>query len=114
MTTPVQIGERARDRANFRRCFETGAAVFLHNDGCFAHYSEKYSQGVLRASTNKLRHARLKAFIGRPVGVGSKASASKATNNHRRSTPLAFEVALSRAATEASARACARSASAAS
>jgi hypothetical protein len=40
-------------------------------------------------------------------------AASTATN-HRRSTPLGFEVALSHAATEASARACARSASAAS
>src|ERR1700720_3981328 len=43
----------------------------------------------------------------------SMITASTATNP-RRSTPLGFEVALSRAATEASARACARSESAAS
>src|SRR6476620_6589682 len=37
MTTPVQIGETSRDRAAFCRCFETGAAVFLHDDGIVAH-----------------------------------------------------------------------------
>src|SRR6478735_6602594 len=37
MTTPVQIGETTRDRADFYRCFETGAAVFLHDDGIVAH-----------------------------------------------------------------------------
>ncbi len=28
MTTAMQIGETARDRADFCRCFKTGAAVF--------------------------------------------------------------------------------------
>src|SRR6476620_12493047 len=37
MTTAVQIGETARDRADFCRCFKTGAAVFLHDDGIVAH-----------------------------------------------------------------------------
>src|ERR1700719_4621821 len=39
MTTAMQIGEIARDRADFRRCFKTGAAVFLHDDGVAAHSS---------------------------------------------------------------------------
>src|SRR3984893_2148817 len=37
MTTAMQIGKTARDRADFRRCFKTGAAVFLHDDGVAAH-----------------------------------------------------------------------------
>src|ERR1700732_5300071 len=37
MTTAMQIGETARDRADFCRCFKTGAAVFLHDDGIVAH-----------------------------------------------------------------------------
>src|SRR5882757_6289333 len=37
MTTAMQIGEAARDRADSRRCFKTGAAVFLHDDGIGAH-----------------------------------------------------------------------------
>src|SRR6266850_6973055 len=37
MTTAVQVGETARDRADFCRCFKTGAAVFLHDDGIVAH-----------------------------------------------------------------------------
>src|SRR5258708_33959675 len=41
MTTAVQIGEAARDRADFRRCFKTGAAVFLHDDGIIAHSTHR-------------------------------------------------------------------------
>src|ERR1700686_1805005 len=37
MTTAMQIGKTARDRADFCRCFKTGAAVFLHDDGIVAH-----------------------------------------------------------------------------
>src|ERR1700704_3087378 len=37
MTTAVQIGETARDRADFCRCFKAGAAVLLHDDGMAAH-----------------------------------------------------------------------------
>src|SRR5580704_13874297 len=37
MTTAMQIGETARDRADFCRCFKAGAAVFLHDDGIVAH-----------------------------------------------------------------------------
>src|SRR6202011_3115677 len=37
MTTAMQIGETARDRADFCRCFKTGAAVFLHDDGVLGH-----------------------------------------------------------------------------
>src|SRR5215211_7737196 len=37
MTTAVQIGEAARDRADFCRCFKAGAAVLLHDDGMAAH-----------------------------------------------------------------------------
>src|SRR3981189_874421 len=33
MTTAMQIGETARNRADFCGCFKTGAAVFLHDDG---------------------------------------------------------------------------------
>jgi hypothetical protein len=29
----MHIGETARDHADFCRCFKTGAAVFLHDDG---------------------------------------------------------------------------------
>src|SRR4029450_11349663 len=39
MTAAVQIGETARDRADFRRCFKTGATMFLHDDGIVAHYT---------------------------------------------------------------------------
>src|SRR3984957_8988789 len=39
MTTAMQIGETARDRADFCRGFKTGAAVFLHDDGIVAHSS---------------------------------------------------------------------------
>ena len=38
MTTATQIGQTARDRADFCRCFKAGAAVFLHDDGIVAHY----------------------------------------------------------------------------
>src|SRR6266851_2038644 len=37
MTTAMQIGETARDRADFCRCFKAGTAVFLHDDGIVAH-----------------------------------------------------------------------------
>ena len=37
MATVMQIGETGRDRSDFCRCFETGAAVFLHDDGIIAH-----------------------------------------------------------------------------
>src|SRR5258708_1087856 len=37
MTTAMQIGETARDRADFCRCFKTSSAVFLHDDWIFAH-----------------------------------------------------------------------------
>src|SRR5260221_4359450 len=41
MTTAVQIGEAAGDRADFRRCFKTGAPVFLHDDGIVAHSTHR-------------------------------------------------------------------------
>jgi len=47
MTTAMQIGETARDRADFRRCFKTGAALFLHDDGIVAHSAYK---NTLRAA----------------------------------------------------------------
>src|ERR1700676_5220643 len=37
MTAAMQIGETARARADSRRRFQTGAAVFLHDDGIVAH-----------------------------------------------------------------------------
>src|SRR6059058_2077818 len=37
MTTAMQVGETARNRANFRRCFKTDTAIFLHDDGMVAH-----------------------------------------------------------------------------
>src|SRR6266550_677154 len=45
MTTAVQIGETSRDRADFCRCFKTGAAVFLHDDGIVAHSTYKNPLG---------------------------------------------------------------------
>src|SRR6266702_3881617 len=37
MTTAMQIGETARDRADSYRCFKAGAAVFLHDDRIVTH-----------------------------------------------------------------------------
>ena len=37
MTTAMQLGETARDRADLCRRFKTSAAVFLHDDGIVAH-----------------------------------------------------------------------------
>src|ERR1700730_8707445 len=54
MTTAMQIGETARDRADFCRCFKTGAAVFLHDDGVVAHstYRNTSRAAYLLARTN--------------------------------------------------------------
>ena len=54
MTTPVQVGETARDRANFCRCFKTAATVFLHDDGVVAHstYRNTPSEPCAPARTN--------------------------------------------------------------
>jgi hypothetical protein len=47
MTTAMQIGETARDRADFCQCcFKTGAAVFVTMMGLFAFYV----QNTLRAA----------------------------------------------------------------
>src|ERR1700682_392827 len=54
MTTAMQIGETARDRADFCRCFKTGAAVFLHDDGIVAHstYRNTLRAAQMLARTN--------------------------------------------------------------
>src|SRR5712671_7884379 len=54
MTTAMQIGETARDRADFCRCFKTGTAVFLHDDGIVAHstYSNTLRAAYMLARTN--------------------------------------------------------------
>src|SRR3981189_3563131 len=54
MTTAMQIGETARDRADFCRCFKTGAAVFLHDDGIVAHstYRNTLRAAYILARTN--------------------------------------------------------------
>src|SRR5229473_4487217 len=54
MTTAMQIGETARDRADFCRCFKTGAAVFLHDDGIVAHstYRNTLRAACMLARTN--------------------------------------------------------------
>jgi hypothetical protein len=54
MTTAMQIGETARDRADFCRCFKTGAAVFLHDDGIDAHstYRNTLRAAYMLARTN--------------------------------------------------------------
>ena len=54
MTTAMQIGETARDRADFCRCFKTGAAVFLHDDGIVAHstYRNTLRAAYMLARTN--------------------------------------------------------------
>src|SRR5258708_31401986 len=49
MTTAMQIGETARARGDFCRCFKTGAAVFLHDDGIVAHSTYR---NTLRAAYN--------------------------------------------------------------
>src|SRR6202011_3601090 len=55
MTTAMQIGETARDRADFCRCFKTGAAVFLHDDGVVAHstYRNTLRAAYMLARTNR-------------------------------------------------------------
>src|ERR1700730_16760808 len=63
MATAMQIGETARDRADFRRCFKTGAAVFLHDDGVVAHSTYRNTlRAAYMLARMKLRHARLQAF----------------------------------------------------
>src|SRR5258708_28123657 len=62
MTTVMQIGDTARDRADFCRCFKTGAAVFLHNDGMVAHSTYRNTLRTAYMPANDLRHARLQAF----------------------------------------------------
>jgi hypothetical protein len=54
MTTTVQIGKTARDRADFCRCFKAGAAVFLHDDGIVAHstYKDTLRAAYILARTN--------------------------------------------------------------
>src|ERR1700682_5528594 len=54
MTTAMQIGETARDRTNFCRCFKTGAAVFLHDDGIVTHstYRNTLRAAYILARTN--------------------------------------------------------------
>src|ERR1700687_421878 len=54
MTTAMQIGRPPRDRADFCRCFKTGAAVFLHNDGIVAHstYRNTLRAAYILARTN--------------------------------------------------------------
>src|ERR1700730_19034169 len=54
MTAAMQIGETARDRADFCRCFKTGAAVFLNDDGIFAHstFRNTFRVAYMRARTN--------------------------------------------------------------
>src|ERR1700726_3314070 len=54
MTTAMQIGETARDRADFCRCFKTGAAIFLHDDGVVAHSTHRNTlrEAYMLARTN--------------------------------------------------------------
>jgi hypothetical protein len=70
MTTAMQIRETARDRADFCRCFKTGAAVFLYDDGIVAHstYRNTLRAAYMPARTNcDTRGASLSelAIIGR-------------------------------------------------
>jgi hypothetical protein len=55
MTTAMQIGETARDRADSCRCFKTGAAVFLHNGRIVAHstYRNTLRAAQMLARTNR-------------------------------------------------------------
>src|SRR6266404_8087779 len=62
MTTVMQIGDTARDRADFCRRFKTGAAVFLHNDGMVAHSTYRNTLRTAYMPANHLRHARLQAL----------------------------------------------------
>jgi len=61
MTTTMQIGETACDRADFRRCFKTGAAVFLHDDGVAAHSTYRNTLRVAYMLARTDRDMRLQA-----------------------------------------------------
>src|ERR1700682_5296917 len=75
MTTAMQIGETARDRADFCRCFKTGAAVFLHDDGIVAHstYRNTPSEPCAPARTN-CDTPGCAPVSGRQSALGPKAS----------------------------------------
>src|ERR1700730_489354 len=61
MTTAMQIGKTARDRADFRRCFKTGAAVFLHDDGVAAHSTYRNTLRAAQMPARTHRDMRLRA-----------------------------------------------------
>src|SRR3982750_3957054 len=52
MTTAMQVSEAARNRANFRRCFKTNTAIFLHDDGMVAHLTSVRILARLAHRTN--------------------------------------------------------------
>src|SRR5260370_29835942 len=87
MTPVMQIGETARDRTNFCRCFKTGAAVFLHDDGIVAHATYR----------NTLRAAYILARTNcdtrgcKPFGIRMRCCARPTCNQHHHSQrkPLA-------------------------
>src|SRR5712672_429850 len=78
MTTTMQIGKTARDRADFCRCFETGAAVFLHDDGIVAHSTFRNTPREFCAPARTYGHARLQGCIRKPVGFGAFSDLARA------------------------------------
>src|ERR1700676_1703225 len=73
MTTLVEVGETARDRAEFCRGFKTGAAVFLHDDGIVAHstYRNTPREPCAPARTNRDRRG-CAPLSGRQPAPGQK------------------------------------------
>jgi hypothetical protein len=74
MTTAMQIGETARDRADFCRCFKTGAAVFLHDDGIVGHSTYRntliWKQIVEDSSTEEVMDVAEKAGAHPAIAAG--------------------------------------------
>src|ERR1700691_33456 len=87
MTAAMQVGETARDRADFCRCFKTGAAVFLDDDGVVAHstYRNTPSEPCAPARTHCDTRG-CAPLSGKTVRFGSIASVCRCAD-HFRSSP---------------------------
>src|SRR5450631_984149 len=70
MPTSVHVGETARDRTDFCRCFKTGAAVLLHNDWIVAHSTYRNTPSEPCAPARTRYDTRPRALIGKTVRSG--------------------------------------------
>lgn len=52
MTTAMELGETAGNRANFRRRFKTDTTIFLHDDGMVVHLTSLRSLAHLADRTD--------------------------------------------------------------